>query len=348
MLRRDDKVIGVASAADIVSAAEVVSSADMVSASKVARVTIVTCYYKVPSKHSGGEYETWIGNFANYMSGKAIVLFTDRQSAVVLSKYLDLSSIYVIYKDLADFEIVKRYHDKWQVQESLDKENRTKYCYMIWNCKMSMVAEAIQRNPYSSDKFVWNDIGNIRKPKLPFSLASYPDYNKISDHKLDIVCTSNRLHISRLQHKYRRRTSVGGNAVSSNIVSNYNNVSALPAEMPVHCYSNSILAASRQVWLQVIPKYYAVLDYYISRDKFAGCDEQLMTCCILQYPNLFNVILPIKPVYDLWFYMYEYHCYPHRRRTNPIIMLPHLRYLFHRFIVGPVNGTLLNIYDPAG
>lgn len=205
---------------------------------------------------------------------------------------------------------------------------------MIWNCKLSMILTAIQLNPYHSDKFIWNDIGNIRQDHLGFSLSNYPVYDKISTGKLDIICISNRVQIARGQRQWQReqrklkrgfkhgfkQRKLAAAAAAGNI-----SLQTLPEQLPWRCYSTSIMAADIATWWRYAQLYYTTLNHYLSQDKFAGCDEQLLTCCVMQQPELFNVILPLHTVYDVWFYMYEHHCYHNSAVNKATLVVPKLQ-----------------------
>ena len=129
--------------------------------------TVITCYYKVKSKHSFEEYAKWIKNFL-YILQANLIIFTSADMAESL-KALAMQNrtqsganknIKIIIRELHDLEPVKRYQNIWDDQYGKDptRQIRTKECYMIWNSKMSLVKEAIELNPFGSDKFIWNDI----------------------------------------------------------------------------------------------------------------------------------------------------------------------------------------------
>jgi len=273
-------------------------------------VTIVTCYYVVPSKHSHNEYEKWISYWSRTITTKNIVIFTNKEGSIVLSKYFNLNNYCVIQRELDEFPVVNMYANKWWLQQQLDNEkNRTKYCYMIWNCKISMVMEAIGINPFNTDKFMWNDIGNIRKPDINVNLKHYPKYNKISDDKIDVSCLTNRHNITRLAKDVRY---IGDNIKS----------------LPKRRFSTSIMSGDINSWHHIASIYYYYLDKFINADIFAGCDERMLTYCIIRHPQLFNVIIPHNIVYNKWFYLYEHHCkYQHVNTHHRLL------YMFDYYVI---------------
>ena len=57
--------------------------------------------------------------------------------------------------------------------------------------KIELIKDAIEINPFNSDKFIWNDIDIIKDNKYIKILKYYPDINKISDDKIDIMLLNN-------------------------------------------------------------------------------------------------------------------------------------------------------------
>ena len=163
--------------------------------------TLVTCYYKVKSKHTFDEYAIWIKNLLLTIKCN-IIIFTsaDQEESLYLYSIINrnqtnenIGGVKVIIKELQDLDIVKRYPDIWEDQYAKDLtwNIRTKECYMIWNSKLSLVREAIILNPFGSDKFVWNDIGSLRDISFVYEnymqILKYPRYENISSGKIDIV-----------------------------------------------------------------------------------------------------------------------------------------------------------------
>jgi hypothetical protein len=165
--------------------------------------TLITCYYKVKSKHTFEEYTRWIINLLLTIRCN-IIIFTSAEQANwinYLALYnrsqpdLDahLGGVKVIIKELQELDIVKRYPDIWEDQYRKDptRNIRTKECYMIWNSKLALVREAIILNPFGSDKFIWNDIGSLRDSRFIHEnymhIIQYPRYENISSGKIDIV-----------------------------------------------------------------------------------------------------------------------------------------------------------------
>ncbi len=258
-------------------------------------VTLITCYYKVKSKHTFNEYDKWIKNLLLTIRCN-IIIFTSAEQAEILrtlsmqNRQQDDSNknVKIIIKELQDLEIVKRYPDIWEDQYRKDptRDIRTKECYMIWNSKLALVREAIQINPFGSDKFVWNDIGSMRDSKFIhenyINFLNYPRYSSISSDKLDIV-----------------------------LLRDYDDPKQIFFHHETHL-SGAIFGGGRDVFLKVIDLFYKNFDMYLENGYFIGCDQQILSTCVLQEPELFKFITPDKSdrIIDKWFYLYYHYSKP--------------------------------------
>ncbi len=155
--------------------------------------TIVSCYYRLEhSKHTNNEYDTWIKNLLVNLKTN-IIIFTCKNDKSYLQNILDNNSsanYTIIIKELLSLEINKLYPAIWEDQETMDPNKRCgrrRGCYQLWNSKFHFLKEAIENNPYNSEYFVWNDIGNVRDKNIIPYLESYPHTCNISQDKLDIV-----------------------------------------------------------------------------------------------------------------------------------------------------------------
>ena len=260
--------------------------------------TLITCYYKVKSKHTFDEYSRWIINLLLTIKCN-IIIFTSADQAewinsITLYNRLhpkpatELGRVKVIIKELQDLDIVKRYPDIWDDQYAQDptRDIRTKECYMIWNSKLALVYEAIILNPFCSDKFIWNDIGSLRDSRFIcenyMQIMQYPLYENISSGKIDIV----------LIEDFK---------VPNQII--FQNESHL---------SGAIFGGCREPFLKLIDLFYRNFDMYLANGYFIGCDQQILATCFQQSPELFNLIIPDYSNYiiDKWFYLYYHYSQP--------------------------------------
>ena len=250
-------------------------------------VTVVSCYYKIPSKHTHNNYNIWINNLLRNIKCN-IIIFTSSDlvnlfvNIKINNKYLKLI---IIVKEFNDLEILKKYNiEFWDNQYTIDPTpniGRNKECYIIWNSKMNFIKEAITLNPFNSDKFIWNDIGSMRNNNFSNFISHYPLYNNISINKLDIV-----------------------------LIKYYNNKLQQYFQNEVHL-SGSIFGATKNIFLQIIDLFYKYFDEYVNQNLFIGCDQQILSTIYIRHPQLFNIINPYEKnmndrIIDKWFYLY-YH-----------------------------------------
>lgn len=244
--------------------------------------SIVTCYYRLnKSKHTFEEYDRWIRNLLENIKTNIIVFTSedDKQYLETILRTNENIRYTIIVKELMDLEINKLYPDIWEHQEEMDPNKRcgrARGCYQLWNSKFHFLKEAIHINPYNSECFVWNDIGNVRdKNIIPF-LSYYPTADKISQDKLDIVLLNG---FTKMQDFFCDE---------------------------VH-FSGSMFGGHKTTLLNMCELYYRYFQYYIVNDRFIGCDQQIISSMFIKNISLFNPIIPTECEVDPWFYLYQYY-----------------------------------------
>jgi len=251
-------------------------------------VTVVSCYYKIPSKHDHSNYKIWIHNLLLNIKCN-IIIFTSLELVNFFENIKNNNknlNLIIIVKEINDLDILKKYDiDFWNYQNKLDYYSfigRTKECYIIWNSKMNFIKEAIKLNPFNSDKFIWNDIGSMRNEYFFKFISYYPLYNNISSDKLDIA-----------------------------LLSDYNDKTQIYFQHEKHL-SGSIFGTSKDIFLKIIDLYYMYFDEYVKQNLFIGCDQQILSTLYIRHPELFNLINPYEKnmnneIIDEWFYLYYYY-----------------------------------------
>lgn len=249
--------------------------------------TLVSCYYRFKSKHSPEEYLEWINNLFQSLSKITnMIIFSSNDQSSVLRKLADaanLKNTLVLVKEIEDFSILNDFPmSVWENQYEIDKwkySGRTKECYIIWNSKMRLLKEAMEINPFGSQTFVWNDIGSLRSP---FKLNSYP--SNVSKDELDIV-----------------------------MIAPYQSSEQMYFQNEIHL-SASLFGGGIEPIKFLHDKYYECMKDYIDKGLFVGCDQQILSTLLMQYPEKFNIVIPQDQSIDPWFYMYKYytstHCIP--------------------------------------
>ena len=269
--------------------------------------TIVSCFYKLSSsKHSIDEYDKWIRNFVLNINANLCV-FTSSNGKEYLTDILKNNvglKYHIIVKEINDYEIFKKYPNIWKEQEQKDpnkKCGRKRGCYILWNSKFDLLKEAIELNPFNSDKFIWNDIGNIRDERIVPLLKNYPNANNISDKKIDIV-----------------------------VLQKFNDLKQKFFQEEVHL-SGSMFGGHKDTIMTLHKLYYNWFQEYLKNDKFIGCDQQILSSLVLHNFDLFNVIFPVNSKVDVWFYLYQYYankaekigfyfnCYKNKHATDKVL-----------------------------
>ncbi len=240
-------------------------------------VTIVSCYYKVPSKHSSSKYEEWINNFLKD-SLFNIIIFTSYELMDFFSKYHNQNkNVILVIKEFEELRIYKEYKTIWDYQHYIDNQKniRTKHCYAIWNSKLDFLKEAIELNPFKSDKFIWNDIGAVRDNLHKCYLIKYPKYDLISNNKIDII-----------------------------MIKDFDNYEQKYFQDEIHF--SGMYGGSIKDIMRFYDLYYKMFDKYLKNGYFIGCDQQLISSVYLENKDLFN---PIETFNYDWFYLLKYYSF---------------------------------------
>jgi hypothetical protein len=247
------------------------------------KVTVVTCYYKFPSKHSGQEYDSWMNNFLqNFNCNLVIFTSPDLEQYIKQKREKFINNTKIITETIDSNEIYLKYKDEWDYQYSIDKQHntgRSKYCYVIWNSKLNYLKKVIESNPFQSEKFVWTDIGCLRNnnPLLIDKIKNYPKYEKISQGKLDIV-----------------------------LLRPFTNPNQEYFQDEIH-FAGAMFGSDKETILKVHKIFYEKLETFIKNKKFIGCDQQTFSSIYLKNKELFNPIIPTNSFVDVWFYLWQYY-----------------------------------------
>ena len=253
--------------------------------------TLVSCYYQLKqSKHSHYKYDAWIKNFLLNLVGANIIIFVGQKERDYLKEIIQKNTnikCILIVKELEDLPLSKKYNtDFWLKQENIDpdltKSGRGQDCYKVWNSKFHFLKEAIVLNPFGCDKFIWNDIGNVRDSAIINTCLTraYPKAEAISSDKLDIV-----------------------------LLQGFNDPAQLFFQNEVH-FSGSMFGGKKEIILEVCELFYFYFDIYVRKNLFIGCDQQILATVFLKNRDKFNCVIPYndnKCNIDKWFYLYKYY-----------------------------------------
>ena len=245
-------------------------------------VTIVSCYYRLKqSKHRLEEYSKWIRNFVMNLQNTNLVIFTSQHDYAYIQSMMQNDRIHykILIREIEDFKVSKEYPLIWKAQAEMDPTpscGRGIDCYKIWNSKFDLLKQAIVENPFHTDYFVWNDMGNVRQENILPYLSTYPCSNKFSRDKLDIILL---------------------NGFSENKIFLQNEVH----------FSGSMFGSHKETLLELHDLFYMYFYLYLKKGYFIGCDQQILGTIFIRQPEKFNPIFPVDCHVDPWFYLYEYY-----------------------------------------
>ena len=242
--------------------------------------SVVTCYYRVSSKHTHDKYDEWITNFLPNIPCQLIVFTSpDLVDYIRDKRGIHMDKTVIIPIELESLPLYQEYLEFWDSQYQMDNQKdtkRTKECYILWNSKLRFLKQAIELNPFSSDKFVWTDIGCLRSshPNIIFNLAQpYPIYDKISNTHIDIV-----------------------------LIHSIDNCEQKVFIDEVH-FSGAMFGGHKDNILVFHDLFYKRFDEHIRQNIFIGCDQQTISSVYNDNRELFHCISS-KHMRDDWEWFY--------------------------------------------
>lgn len=243
------------------------------------RPTVVTCYYRVPSKASHERYMEWI---ANFMAQEfSVVVYGDHDSLPDLMAKWPPSPTR-IYQFLPMEEFIVAGWD-WSKDAARDHErNHSVELYQIWNEKIFMVERAIGMNPYGSAAYMWVDIGCFRESGRTF--AGFPEDRRLPRDRVlflevEPFTAAERRDVAKIDERFRFVNRIGG----------------------------TMFGGGKEPLLRFANLYMDLLTEAKREGVFAGKDQSLYAFAILREPSLFWTVPTDRScAYDAWFYLHPY------------------------------------------
>jgi hypothetical protein len=234
-------------------------------------VTIVSCFYplKENKRHTLDEYYEWVKNFLTHIH-TPIVMFSDGDAyhwiENIRSEAGLMDAFFLIRKPLSELEFatpdLKEFWDS-QCETGPWKGEMYQTMYHIWLNKCFFVQEAIEKNPFASDYFVWCDAGCWRNPIVNRHLAKHwPSTHLIEPNRLLFLVLETKCDfVSDLEHPEIQ--------THEDCVTKIN-----PWEKI--CLSGTILAGDKKAWEIWTPLFKKTVEYYIKHNIFAGDDQTVI------------------------------------------------------------------------
>jgi hypothetical protein len=257
------------------------------------RCTIITCYYKFPSKHRYESYDQWMSNFLTTVE-TPMVIYTDDQSIQKITQLCEWrknNTIIVNKPLLSTFCAQQQYLDYWNKDWQRDPEKRihNPNLYIIWNEKSNFVKEAIQQNYFKTDYFCWCDIGCFRTSNQVSKYRNFPDILKLT--------SNDKIHLLNIgafesdEYQYVEKIKKGTSPMK--------NIFLLK-----HRIGGTIFLGHVNAWAKWIPLFYSTMELFMKHNTFTGKDQDIMAMIVLLYPELVHLIKP--PDSNGWFYLQDY------------------------------------------
>jgi len=259
-------------------------------AKKISRpITIVTAYYKIPSKFSNEKYIEWIKNFLTIIPCY-LYIYTDEVSFPILQN-MRKDFIYNTKIIVQPFNklMMSQLMNVWNEHKKMDHEKyHTQELYILWNEKTQFVRHAICDNPFHSDYFFWCDIGAFRSPEHLPKLMTFPNIQTVS--KLN----PNKIYILEIEKINDNELIMGQNGI------------------PLHDFKydirvgGGIFGGHKNIWNIWANEFYGMLRKFIENSRFAGKDQNIMVSVYAKNRDLVELVKH-KPYFngtgDKWFYM---------------------------------------------
>lgn len=257
----------------------------------IGRPTVVSAYYPIKSKYDITIYLQWIAGFWPKIS--CPLIFYTEPTLVETFKHVfgsrkDTEIIGLSFSSLAAFR--KLSYKAWKETQQLDKEaGHSPELYAIWYEKKEFVLRSMERNPFSSDRFVWCDAGICRYPAWLDKLGQFP---------LRELIPQGRMLVLEIDPLRQQDCSVVG---------------GIPGRFDgVATFGGGILASDTHGWIQWSKAYDAMLIRYHLAGRFIGKDQNIMASMILESPEIAAVVKRPEGLGPIagWFYLLLFLAHP--------------------------------------
>lgn len=257
--------------------------------------TIVTCYYRFPSKHSFEEYDQWMTNFLTTVE-TPMVIYTDGQSIEKIKRLRQWAEDKTIIIDRpfnTTFCAQEKYMEYWikDWQRDYEKQIHNPRLYIVWNEKSKFVEEVMQANYFNTEYFCWCDIGCFRTQE---NLSNYKNFPKVEK-----IVATNKIQLLNIEPFNQNEIDYVNIVKEQQLQNKIINIFQLKCRI-----GGTIFLGHKDAWNKWIPTFYSMMDTFIANDTFAGKDQDIMAMISLMYPELVNLIRPPTP--NGWFYLQDY------------------------------------------
>jgi len=250
--------------------------------------TIVTAYFKLSK--SKASHEIYVGWMQNMLAiDNEMIIFCDPKLVDEIGQFRanKETKTRIVPCQFSEF-YTYRYANYFLEHSKMDSEvaiGHNMFLYMIWSEKSHFLKRAIELDPFGSEYFLWTDIGCFRRPNTDF--IHWPNRERISSMPKDKVLL---LSVVPFTHEEL--------AVHS--------LDELPSFKTANRIGGTIFGGGKEVLLQWHDKYYEMLEYFISIDRFIGKDQSIMNSVYLLNRQMCELVNWVPGCADTWFYLQDY------------------------------------------
>jgi hypothetical protein len=251
------------------------------------KITLVTAFYKIKSKHSYQDYLEWMNNILKI--NRSIVFyfenFLPKKIKNMRPREFENKTIWIKY-NMKDFYSFNHYLKDFKETYTIDieKSHHSVPLYLIWAEKCKFLENAVNKNYFNSTCFYWVDAGFFRNStKTKSYINDWPSpKNCFEDPRVifNVLRASSKNEIEELRDfninthlEFQKQYNVGGNMFGgqSEYIKKFKNL------------------------------YYNTLELFIKKKIFIGKDQNIFAYISYLHPEI------IKLVYsDNWFYLQDY------------------------------------------
>ena len=249
---------------------------------KLQTVTVVTAYYNIPSKFTSDTYWKWISNLCKIPCNLIIFTSQDLQPKFeqLRKDHMNTRIITLEFDKLHHYQYIDEYREHLKMDFY---KKHSPELYIIWAEKVKFVMNAIKSNPFSSDKFIWCDIGAVREPKFMNVFQNFPQYDKVVDDKMTFLLLSE--------------------PSSQDFIPDDNGIIGKKYEDPRPRLGGGIHGGDITSWTRYDKLWDETLQRYFKARRFAGQDQCIMYTIVLEHQDLFHIVRPKIYGGDPWFYL---------------------------------------------
>ena len=253
--------------------------------------TVVTAYYKFPSKHASTTYEVLIERFLTTVE-TPMVIFTEAALASGLMRLRGTRPTRIVVEPFESLRFsAPRFAAHWARDHARDHERaiHNPRLYIIWNEKTAFVERAIRLNAFDTEFYTWCDIGMMREPAGHEVYARWPAPERLAPLARD------RIYLLNVEPFQPGEGAILPNGLTA------------PFDGRIRVGGGCILGA-RAAWARWIPMFYATIDAYMAADYFTGKDQSVMATLYFKHPDLVELVQPTPYTLggqpgNVWFYM---------------------------------------------